>query len=199
MIWTKEFWAVSLAAAWLTSGLALAFGSETCPQLERMNPETQLEYLQRDRSALTENCTAYAIELVGRRRSPQVTTTLIRFLDFARPADPARAHLPVNFRIPTLGSIFPATDALFEIGKPAIPDLVKAIAMHSTSDTARNNAIQVIFQIYREDVAEAVRVLNRAAKTSTEWEASQRLFDAAQKTAAMCKEPMRNLCMNALQ
>ena len=67
-------------------------------------------------------------------------------------------------RIPTLGDIYPATTALFEIGKPAVPDLVEAIADSNTSDLARSNAIETLFWIHSGDVSEAVAVLNRAGK-----------------------------------
>jgi hypothetical protein len=83
------------------------------------------------------------------------------------------------------------------IGKPAVPDLVEAIASSATSEIARDNAIHVVFFIYRSDVAESVRVLIRASKASSDWESSMRLYDAARDTAAMCKDS-RNSCMSAL-
>jgi hypothetical protein len=100
--------------------------------------------------------------------------------------------------IPTLGTIYPATTALFEIGKPAVPDLVEAIANSATSEIARSNAVATVFDIYRSDVAESVRVLMRASKASPDREASMRLYDAARKAADMCRQPGHNSCMSAL-
>ena len=96
---------------------------------------------------------------------------------------------------------YPALDALFMIGKLAVPDLIEAIANPATSGIPRFNATSLIFAIYsREDLPESVRVLKRAAKAreSTDWESSQRLIDAARKTAGMCKGEMTNACVDAL-
>jgi hypothetical protein len=98
-----------------------------------------------------------------------------------------------------MGSLYPAITALFEIGKPAIPDLVGAIADPDTSDVARSNAIEALFLIHREDVSEAVALLNRASKEAPDWQSSQRLMDAARRMADMCRGPAINSCLNALQ
>ena len=124
--------------------------------------------------------------------------TLIGYLDYRLAEDPSKANLPAVSRIPTLGSIYPATDALGEIGEPAIPDLVGAIAGSATSGIARDNAIWEVFMIYRADVREAIHILRHASKASTDPEASTRLYDAARKAAGMCREPGYNGCMTAL-
>jgi len=53
--------------------------------------------------------------------------------------------------------------------------------------------------MYAQDTSEAVRVLKRASKTreSPDWEASQRLFEAARKAVETCKGDMANVCMDA--
>jgi hypothetical protein len=178
------------------SGAPAAF---SCAELEGAKPEVHLEYLQRDRSALKPDCIFYAIDQIGLKHYAPAIKTLIGYLDYPVPEDPAKARWPVIMRIPTLGSLYPAITALFEIGKPAIPDLVDSIADPDMTDVARSNAIEALFLIHREGVSEAVALLNRASKESTDWQASQRLMDAARRMADMCRGPAINSCMKALQ
>ena len=178
------------------SGAPAAF---SCAELEGAKPEVHLEYLQRDRSALKPDCIFYAMDQIGLKHYAPAVKTLIKYLDYRMPEDPAKAGLPVIMRIPTLGSLYPAITALFEIGKPAALDLVGSIADPDTPDVARSNGIEALFLIHREDVSEAVALLNRASKESTDWQASQRLLDAARRMADMCRGPAINSCMKALQ
>jgi hypothetical protein len=189
----------AFASLCIGAGAGEAADGRLCAELHDAKPQAHLEYLQRDRSTLTAPCIAHAAEQIGLHQYIPAVKTLVRYLDYRLPEDPSRAHRPVISKLPTLGTIYPVIDALFEIGQPAVPDLVEAIASSATSDTARENAVQVVVLIYRSDVAESVRVLMRASKASPDPEASMRLYDAARKTADMCKEPMRNSCMNALQ
>jgi hypothetical protein len=193
-----RFAAGILAAFWFgtASGAAAAF---SCAELEGAKPEVHLEYLQRDRSALRPDCIFYAMEQIGLKHYAPAVKTLIKYLDYRVPEDPTKARWAVVMRIPMLSDIYPATGALFDIGKPAIPDLVGAIAGPDTSDVARSNAIEALFLIHREDVSEAVALLNRASKESTDWQASQHLMDAARRMADKCRGPAINSCMKALQ
>ena len=174
------------------SGAPPAF---SCAELEGAKPEVHLEYLQRDHSALRPDCIFYAIDQIGLKHYAPA----VKYLDYRVHEDPTKAHLPVIMRIPTPGSLYPAITALFEIGKPAVPDLVGAIAGPDTTDVARSNSIEALFLIHREDVSEAVALLNRASRESADRQASQRLMDAARRMADMCRGPAINSCMNALQ
>ena len=185
---------------------ALCFGSASrapavfsCAELEGAKAEVHLEYLQRDRSALKPDCIFYAMDQIGLKRYAPAAKALIKYLDYRVPEDPSKAGLPVFMRVPTLGSLYPAITALFEIGKPAVPDLVGAIAGQDTTDVARNNAIEALFLIHREDVSEAVALLNRAGRESADRLASQRLMDAARRMADKYRGPAISSCMKALQ
>jgi len=85
------------------------------------------------------------------------------------------------------------------MGTLVVPAVVEVIANPATPLVVRNNAIQVIFVMNSRDMPEAVRVLKRAskAKESTDWEASQRLFDAARKAAEWCRGNMASACRDA--
>jgi hypothetical protein len=187
-------------------GLGLAASSrgvaETkCAELEGAKAQVLLDYLQRDQSSLSAACITYAMSHLAYPpagelfdRYPEVIKTMVGYLDYRIP-DESKLAAAVNHRDP-----FPADSALFAVGKPAVPDLLDAIASSVTRDLARSNAIWVLFTIYREDVAEAVRVLKRAAKAKepTDFEASLRLYDAAKRAADMCTGPYANGCIDAL-
>jgi hypothetical protein len=185
---------------------ALCFGSASgapavfsCAELDGAKAEVHLEYLQRDRSALKPDCIFYAMDQIGLKHYAPAVKTLIKYLDYRVPEDPSKAGLPVIMRIPTLGSLYPAIPALFEIGKPAALDLVGSIADPDTPDVARSNGIEALFLIHREDVSEAVALLNRAGRESADRLASQRLMDAARRMADKCRGPAISSCMKALQ
>lgn len=185
-------------SAWLgaVGGLA-GQGRPPCYELEGATVQADLRYLQGDRSNVKAECVAYAADRIGLHRYAEASKTLVRYLDYRMPTDPREASLPPIS--PISGPRYPAINALFEIGKPAVDDLVEAVGNSATSDGVRKNAIQVLYEIFREDVAGAVRVLNRASNATRDPEVRQRLFDAARKTAGMCHETMRNACMNALR
>lgn len=189
-------------------GLLLGASSEAiaeneCPELNGGKPQQQMEYLQRDRSALKAACITYAMFQLASASGhanfdhyPETVKTIARYLDYRPPDASPLSRVVSRNRAP-----YPAFDALFMIGKPAVPDLIEAIANPATLGIPRFNAISLIFAIYsREDLPESVRVLKRAAKAreSTDWEASQRLVDAARQTAGMCRGETAAACVDAL-
>jgi len=190
---------LAVGGLWLGVALCTAADSRSCAELEGAAPQGHVEYLLRDRSALTPACVAYAADQIGLRKYGPAAKTLVKLLDYRLPDDPATARFAGISRIPTLGRIYPVTDALCEIGKAAVPALLDAVASAAISDVARVNAIHVLALIHRADVTEGIRVLIRASKSASDRQASIRLYDAARAIAGMCREPERNSCMNALQ
>jgi hypothetical protein len=153
----------------------------------------QLAYLQRDRVSLEADCVDYAILHVGVNPSSESIKTLITYLDYQYP-DPKSPYGAVRIMFP-----FPAVPELAGMGTMVVPAVVEAIANPATPLLVRNNAIYVIFVMNSKDMPEAVRVLKRAskAKEPTDWEASQRLADAARKAAGWCKGDTARACMDA--
>jgi hypothetical protein len=192
---------IGAASLWLgVAGRALA--ERWCAELEGAKPQARLEYLQRDRSTLDASCIisamveiSLAIEGQSFDRYAEAVKILVEYLDY-RPDESKLSRAVSRNRDP-----YPATEALSAIGKLVLPDVIDAIASPATSDIGRFNAIVVVFEIYiREDLSEAVRVLKRAAKAKdpADSEGSQRLVDAARKTAGMCRGLTTNACMDAL-
>jgi hypothetical protein len=181
---------MSLVGLWLVSAPAIA---EKCAALEGATPLAQLDYLQRDRASLEADCVFYAIVHVGVNPSPEGIKMLITYLDYQYP-DPKSPYGFVRSMFP-----LPAVPELAGMGTMVVPAVLEAIANPATPLLARNGAIHVIFLMNSPKWPEAVRVLKRVSKAreSTDWEASQRLFDAARKAAEWCRGDMANACRDA--
>jgi hypothetical protein len=175
-----------------------AFAAYPCADLENKKPEMLQEYLQGERSRLDRNCALYAIEHLGNDHYEAAIKTLIGYLDYRAPDPPTYSAPdgPVILKV-AWWAPYLAVDALFQIGKAAIPQLVEAIADASTSDQARNNAGDAVLLIYREDMPEGVAVLARASHTRTDPAESIRLVDQARRQADKCSPRWRNDCGNA--
>jgi hypothetical protein len=182
---------VTLAGALSLLGrVSPVFAASACAALENKNAEARLEYLQGDRSLLDKDCILYAIERFGNERYSAAVKTLVGYLDYRNPDPP----LVPKRLTPTA---YPAVEALFQIGKSAIPDVVEVIADAATSDLVRNNAGDAVFAIYRADPAEGIAVMVRAAHATTDPMASLRLMDQARRQATRCGPQWRNDCENA--
>jgi hypothetical protein len=184
----------------LCAGLAAASGRPfVCAELEDAKPEGLMAYLQHDRTTLKPDCAFFAIERIGLKHYRPAVRTLIAYLDYRVPADPAEANLPPIGRPHSLGYTYPASDALFEIGQAAFPDLVEAIGDPKTTDVAWRNAIQTLHDIGREDVPGAVSLLYKASKASENSDAAYRLRQAAWRMADMCRGAIETACRQALR
>jgi hypothetical protein len=183
---------IILAGLWL--GVSTPVIAGKCAELESAKPQAQLEYLQRDRASLEADCVFYAIVHVGVNPSPEGIKTLITYLDYQYPDPKSHYGFGRTSMFP-----FPAVPELAGMGTMVVPAVLEAIANPATPLLARNGAIDVIFLMNSPKWPEAVRVLKRASKAreSTDWEASQRLFDAARKAADWCRGNMANACRDA--
>src|SRR4051812_24291454 len=88
--------AFSASALWfgLANNVMAQARRSACAELESTKPQFHLEYLERERSTLTAACVAYAAEQIALRHYVKATKTLVKYLDYRMPDDPALAHLP---------------------------------------------------------------------------------------------------------
>jgi len=186
----------ALAGALFFSGAATcSFAASPCPALDGSTPASRLEYLRGERARLSPACVLVAVAQLGYDRYVPAVKTLVGYLDYR---DPAKMPGFRSAHIEWSGSVYPAGEALFQIGKPAVSQLIEAIADATTSDLVRNNAADAVSTIYREDLPEGVAVLVRAARAQTDPLASVRLMDQARRQAAHCGNERRNDCENAI-
>ena len=192
-------------SAFQTVSLCLAitscFGATTpsCTQLLRTKAEQKLAYLRADRSALSTECVTYAIQQIGAAHYAPAADVLATYLDFEIPEkDKLSAVVRVTIVSPSLGDRYPAYDALFEIGKSVSPALIRVIADAGSSDLLRKNAVETLFAVHRENLAEGARTLSRASRTASDNGTAVRLLHAAEEFAAKCPNRLRSDCEAAL-
>lgn len=178
-------------------GMSPLLAAYPCADLENKKPELLLEYLQGERPRLDRNCALYAIEQLGNDHYEAAIKTLIGYLDYRSPDPPSVTLLGVKVTPKLSWAPYLAVDALFQIGKAAIPQLVEAIADASASDLVHNNAGDTVLLIYREDMPEGVAVLARASHARSDPAESIHLVDQARRQAGKCILEMRNDCENA--
>jgi hypothetical protein len=196
----KNFGTIAILIG-LSLSTAIASDAKTdCAQLRGAKPQAQLEYLQGERSALSDACMIYAMDQLARAEYAPSIDVLIKLLDYHIP-DPHKTGEPfVQQTVPWLGTWYPAARGLLAAGKTAVPSLIAAIADAGTSGLIRKNATELVLLIYREEVPEGAAVLNRAGRAATSPDVRQRLLDAARDLAGKCPEPQRGACLaNALK
>jgi hypothetical protein len=86
---------------------------------------------------------------------------------------------------------FPAVSALYLIGNPALPALVKVIENFNEQDLMSRNAREAIFSIFRGKLSEGVKYINEAASRSSSALGSQRLSVLAGEMNRIIRESQR--------
>jgi hypothetical protein len=168
----------------------------SCAELDGANAEKLLEYLQGDRASLGEDCVFIATTKLGVAGYLPAIKTLVALLDYRTHGDPEEARTGV-VRQPGW-PIYPAADALFLIGKPAVPEILKVLAKSDTSDLVRRVAIYALFNIKSDEETGPVATLVRASRAEKDIGASQRLMDAARDAATQCRPERQPVCIDAL-
>lgn len=134
-------------------------------------------------------CVIAAIERLHGITSSEVIDVLVSYIDFQRPTEKyIQLHPPITKRV------YPATNSLFSIVKPALSALTHVIQEAKSSDVARRNAISMIMSIHREEPQEGVRLLVNAASKATDAAQAQRLKQGATEAAQKCDARARSQC-----
>ena len=194
---TGKMFALTIA----TTVILVYAGSATppCRELSGAKAQQALAYLETSRQELNSACIVHAIRQLGNQHYTPAAYVLATYLDFRMPGTENKdsEHKLHIERIPWLGEKYPAADALFEIGKPASPSLVRVIGETSIS-LLRDNALEVLLAIHSEDMPDAVMMLSQASRSALDLATSIRLLDAAKKHAARCPGELRVRCEDAL-
>src|SRR5262249_53107036 len=93
---------------------------------------------------------AWGVKRLGRRGYEAAVVNLVKLLDFRRPPTPLEKQ-GVFLRPLGIWELYPATDALCEIGKKVLPEVLRAIGAASTYEVARENAVFVWMETHRRD------------------------------------------------
>ncbi len=120
-----------------------------------------------------------AIQRLGEMRAVEAVDDLVELLTFARRFPWERDDAIIEIQPITEGNRYPATSALFQIGRPALPALVKVVESNSLDSVRGQNAVSAIRNIFRDDLSGGVKYLEHAAEESANVDSGQRLTQAA--------------------
>ncbi len=121
---------------------------------------------------------ARAMYRLGELRAVEAINDLTRLLTYRRSFESDETRVG-NLIEPT--SRYPAIGALYGIGEPSLPALVRVIEEHEGGSRPSDNAIFTVKIIYRETPGRAVEYLREVATRASSPEAARRLSEAAQR------------------
>jgi hypothetical protein len=116
-----------------------------------------------------------AIKELGRLRSESAIGDLISVLSFRQTFDWETPSGEDEIQLVTPANRYPATDALFQIGKRALPALAEVVASSDAKSLRSQNAIFTIMSIFREHPEEGVSYLEDKANHAQTPAATARL------------------------
>ena len=115
-----------------------------------------------------------AIRRLGEIKSVAAIDSLVQLLTFRSPT-----QKDTSDHMTTPLGRYPAAGALYSIGKPALPALVKVIETSEANSLQTNNAVFAQLNIFNDNRGEGLLYLQQAAEKASSNEATQRLMDAA--------------------
>lgn len=140
------------------------------------------------------HCVTWASHKLGKEHYEPATTALVRLLDFHRPqSDGEKLFHGLS------EELFPAMEALMLIGKKALPEVLRAIEAESTSAIARENALSVWMEVYRDsnEQPKGVGLLKQEETKANDNKLQQRLAWAVQKALTRCNPSDMPACREA--
>jgi hypothetical protein len=183
---TDRVWLYAIAA--LTVVL-LGLAGETVARNNRLpgahqDGERHFLSILRDRQAQENQPDAVvtAIERLGGMRSVAAIDDLINLITFKRTLPEQTTLSPIQGGLPKgTMSVYPATEALFHIGEPALPALIAVIEASDAEALESQNAFYTVMAIFREDREAGVGYLEKAANQAKSTERASNLWRAAQR------------------
>jgi hypothetical protein len=188
----------------LTTCLAFAFAASGqvheryegwCSTLEAASSPDLVQFLNATvPDEQNARCVTWAINKVGKERYEPAITALVRLLDFRRPEEEREKTVHGLSR-----GLFPAKVALELIGKKALPEVLHAIKVDTSSDAARQNALDVWMEIYREsdENPKGVADLKQEEAKVSDEKSKARLKWAVERAVAHCNSPEQAACRKA--
>lgn len=177
---------VSLIGLCVCITLMVVMKGSAMPQQNTDAEVVRLLQIVRDERLRTEDPdkVAQAIAALGQLRATAAVEDLIKLITFKRtfPQERGTPEGVVNdIHLITREGRFPAIGALFEIGKPSLPSLVRLIADHDAKSLQSENALVAVRLIFRDQPQAGVQYLKDAGEKSSSSLARQRLLMAAEK------------------
>jgi HEAT repeat protein len=146
----------------------------TVENLRMVLQDTELRQREPDR-------VVKAIQKLGRLRAAEAIPDLVNLLGFRYWRDWEKKPGPVRMggrHLIYVGTRYPATEALVEIGKPALPALLEVVETREFDSIESKNARYTIRMIFRGEPPKADDFLKEAAAQASVPEAKRRLLKA---------------------
>src|SRR5579864_4285359 len=138
---------VTAIATVLFGFAAIRLSAQDCKELQKATSAKLMRFLETNvPNDQNGECFTVAVRRLGDLQYEPGIDTLIRLLDFRRPA-----NLREKAGIGSLKTRYPAEDALFSIGKSAEPSILNAIKGDITSLKTRENAVSVWMELHRDN------------------------------------------------
>ncbi|HEU0178577.1 MAG TPA: hypothetical protein VFV58_30305 [Blastocatellia bacterium] len=129
-----------------------------------------------------------AINKIGKTKSAEAIDELIALLTFSEGELYTR---PPSVKSTERDDRFIAANALYLIGKPALPALFGLIEKHDEKDLERAIAFSTIVSIFGEDVSGRAEYIRKAMAEASSPEAIQRLARASQEMEKLAEAAKR--------
>jgi hypothetical protein len=173
--------------------------AQQCGQLEGRSAESLVSYLSGvvpdQRNA---PCVAFALGQLGNQQYAGAAPILTKFLDFRWPLG-ARQKQRLYVIEHDGSTIYPAANALEQIGKNTLPAVLAAIKSDSTSRQSLDVAVSVWMTIYKNRGPTGVAMLKQEGNKTNDPRAAQRLQLAALRAAlGWCSPSEKAQCKAAL-
>jgi len=150
-----------------------------CPD-EHANERQAISFLKASRldSHVPDHCVVSAIRRLEHSHSADAIHVLVEYLGW-KESEPSQ--------VTTGSSMFhPAVGTLFSIGKPALPALTEVLVDTNASKVARDNAVETIMCIFRDDSKAGVRFLLKKASEARDGGEASMLRQAASSATRWC-------------
>lgn len=127
-----------------------------------------------------------AIEKLGSIRDERAIPELIKYIDYEKKFEPRQkqdSNEITHWDDPKpISGRYPATAALFQIGKPALPALVKVIEAEDAESIKSQNALYTVQFIFRDNLSEGIKYLEKSINEFITKNEKSRLQKAIEDT-----------------
>jgi HEAT repeat protein len=174
----------------------LSLGSE-CAVLRSARAREAADYLRSEvPAAVPTACVEQAFTRIARLPPEEAVPLLVEFLGWKRPLNAAE-RLGIFIHPNTPDNLYPAVSALFQIGAPAEPGIIRFLARaDEENNLARKHAIYTLLLIHHGNVMDVLENLMRASRSTPNSGDSARLRAAAAHARAQwCDERIEEKCM----
>ena len=171
----------------------------SCDSLVSASIRQAMEYI--DHANDTEdaaNCVKIAFHQIAQAPTEQAVSALVKYLAYKRPLTGSeRSGFFMHGKTPE--TIYPAVQELYQIGDPAVPNLIAFIGKQTVSkDTATQNALYTLVLIHHGDGVGVIQRLHAASISSSDTATRDRLQDAARSAMKWCDKRWKSKCEEAL-